>query len=79
MDKEGLAALVREAEGMRNCAHFKEPQSSEDSKTGCKLCGLHVQLIGVKLRHRTATLRTILQTISVPNGKDKEENMLSRL
>jgi hypothetical protein len=71
----GVLNLVDTAQVMQNCAHFEKAYIPGERNERCRLCGLHVTFIGVKLQLCTATLRMHLQLtfISGPH-----ENLLLR-
>jgi hypothetical protein len=70
-EADRIFRLVKEAQGLRNCAHYKNPDAE---KTACLLCELHIQSIIVDLRARTGWLRNLLRGCFLPDGR----NILAR-
>ena len=69
-EADRISKLVKEAQGMRHCYHFKETISPEAEKTACLLCELHIQSIIVDLRARMGWLRNLLRGYFLPDRRN---------
>jgi hypothetical protein len=65
-EAERILRLVKEAQAMRSCSHFKEILSPGEEKKACIICELHIQSVIVDLRIRKGWLRDLLRRFWIP-------------